>query len=76
MFNFHNITDKNDTNWPYRTLVIRNFLFNLIQQNSNVIDKIYLAAEDLEEPKYQLLIKKREDAGIKTLNDPTAFIEH
>ena len=32
-------------------------------------------AKDLEEPKYQYLIKKREDAGIKNLNDPTAFIE-
>ena len=33
-------------------------------------------AKDLEEPKYQFLISKREQAGIKDLNDPTAFIEH
>ena len=33
-------------------------------------------AEDLSEPKYQFLIKKRADAGIKNLNDPSAFIEH
>ena len=39
------------------------------------IDKMYLYAKDLSEPKYQLLIKKREDAGIKHLNDPNAFIE-
>ena len=26
--------------------------------------------------KYQLLIKKRENAGIKILNDPSAFIEY
>ena len=32
--------------------------------------------KDLEEPKYQLLIEKRENAGIKNLNDPNAFIEH
>ena len=40
-----------------------NALLNLIQQdNNNLIDKIYLYAKDLEEPKYQLLIKKRENA--------------
>ena len=39
------------------------------------IDKMYLYAKDLREPKYQFLIKKREDAGIKHLNDPNAFIE-
>ena len=32
--------------------------------------------KDLEEPKYQFLIKKRENAGIKYLNDPHAFIEY
>ena len=40
------------------------------------IDQIHLYAKDLNEPKYQLLIKKREDAGIKHLNDPKAFIEY
>ena len=54
-----------------------NALLNLIQKdNNNFIDKIYLYAKDLEEPKYQLLIKKRENAGIKKLNDPNAFIEY
>ena len=33
-------------------------------------------AKDLEEPKYQFLIKKRESAGTKNLNDPNAFIEY
>ena len=33
-------------------------------------------AKDLSEPKYQFLIKKREDAGIKKLNDSSAFIEY
>ena len=32
-------------------------------------------AKDLHEPKYEILIKKRKDAGIKHLNDPNAFIE-
>ena len=38
------------------------------------MDKIYLYAKDLE-PKYQLLIKKKEQAGIKNLEDKNAFIE-
>ena len=33
-------------------------------------------AKDLEEPKYQFLIKKCENAGMKNLNDPKAFIEY
>ena len=33
-------------------------------------------AENLEEPKYQLLIKKIEQAGIKNLKDKNAFIEY
>ena len=55
-----------------------NALLNLIKENDsdNLIDKIYLYAKDLNEPKYQFLIKKREGAGIKHLNDPKAFIEY
>ena len=49
-------------------------LLNLINKQ-NDIDKIYLYARDLNEPKYKILIKKRKDAGIKHLNDPNAFIE-
>ena len=37
--------------------------------------KHYLYAEDLSEPKYEFLIKKREDAGTKYFYDPNAFIE-
>ena len=32
-------------------------------------------AKDLSERKYEFLMKKREDAGIKNLNDLNAFIE-
>ena len=40
------------------------------EQDSDVItDKIYLYSEDLNEPKYQLLIKKSENAGM-CLDDP------
>ena len=31
-------------------------------------------ARDLNEPKYQVLIKKHENAGIKYLSNPNAFI--
>ena len=49
-------------------------MINLINEQ-NDIDKIYLYARDLSEPKYEYLIKKREDAEIKHLNNPNAFIE-
>ena len=50
-----------------------NALLNLISQQDD-IDKIYLYAKDLSEPKYKFFIKKREDAAIKLLNDSNAFI--
>ena len=39
-----------------------NALLNLIKKRDdyNLIDKIYLYAKDLNEPKYQYLIKRRE----------------
>ena len=40
-----------------------NALLNLINKQHD-IDKIYLYARDLNEPKYKSLIKKREDTGI------------
>ena len=51
-----------------------NTLLNLTNKQDDV-DKIYLYAKDLSEPKYKFLIKKRKNAGIKHLNDPNAFIE-
>ena len=51
-----------------------NALINLINEQ-NDIAKIYLYAKDLSEPKYEYLIKKSEDVGIKHLNNPNAFIE-
>ena len=55
-----------------------NALLNLPkdQDNDNLIDKTYLYAKDLSEPKYQFLIKRHEDVGIKHLNDSKTFIEH
>ena len=60
--------------YPYKILIIggsgsgkTNTLLNLIKEQDyhDVIDKIYLYARDLSEPKYQILIKKHEDAGIR-----------
>ena len=50
------------------------YILDLIKEQ-NDIDMIYLYAKDLSEPKYQFLIGKRENAGIKHLNDAKAFIE-
>ena len=52
-----------------------NTLLHLIN-NLHPIDKIYLYAKDIHEPKYKYLMNKREQAGIKNLNDPKAFIEY
>ena len=56
---------------PYRIIIIggsgsgkTNVLINLISEQ-NDIDTFFLYARDLSEPKYEYLIKKREDAGIK-----------
>ena len=81
------ITNKNneddDKKWPYKMLITgpsgsgkTNALINLIQTQDNEapIDRSYLYDKNLSERKYQLLLKKRRDAGIKHLNDPSAFI--
>ena len=66
---------------PYRILIIggsgsgkTNALLNLIKGQDD-IDKIYLYAKDLSEPKYEFLMKKRKDVIMKHLNDLNAFIE-
>ena len=41
-----------------------------------MVDKIHLYCQDLDAPKYQLLTNKKEQAGIKNLNDPNALIEY
>ena len=81
MINLDTITNENNKKhnekWPYisdhsyRISIISSSgsgktytLFNLINEQ-NDIDKIYLYAKDLDEPKYKILIKKCNDAGIK-----------
>ena len=51
-----------------------NAFLNFIEEQGG-IDKIYLYAKHLSKPKYVFLITKREDAGIKYLSNPNAFIE-
>ena len=69
------------TDHPYKTLIIggsgsgkTNALLNLIKEKDD-IDKIYFYAKDSSEPKYEFLIKKRKDVGIKYCNDPNSLIE-
>ena len=84
MFNLDKFVNdkKEQDNWPFRMLIIgpsgsgkTNTLLHLIDK-LHPIDKIYLYAKDLSETKYEYLINKREQAGIKNLNDPKAFIEY
>ena len=63
---------QNFDNWWF-WIRKKNTLLNLINEQHD-IDKIYLYARDLNEPKYKILIKKRENAGIKHLNNSNAFI--
>ena len=91
MINLDSITkeDNKEHNkkWPYipdhryRILIIdgsgsgkTNALIKLINEQHD-IDKIYLYRRDLSESKYEYLIKKREDAGIKHVNNPNAFMK-
>ena len=89
MRNLDNIVNKNnknsDKNWPFAMLIIgpsgsrkTNTLLHLIQElnDTNPIDKICLYTKDLSELKYEFFINNRENAGAKTYNDPTAFIEY
>ena len=80
---FNNKSD--DKNSPFRMLIIglsrsgkTNTLLNLIQNlnETTPIDKIYLYTKDLSEPKYELLMNNRKNAGIKHFNNSTAFIEY
>ena len=88
MLNLDNIvSNKNtsfseDNNWLFRMLIVgpsglgkTNTLLHLIN-NLHPIDKIYLYVKDIHEPKYEYFINKREQAGIKNLNDLHAFIEY
>ena len=61
------------SHWSYGSG--RTALLNLIDYQPD-INKIYLYAKDPFKGKYQLLMIKREDAGIKHFYDYKAFIEY
>ena len=77
-----NKKENKHNDWPFRMLIIgpsvfgkTNTLLHLIN-NFHPIDKIYLYAKETHEKKCQYLINKREQAGIKNLNDHHAFIKY
>ena len=78
----HNLKWAYNPDPPYRMLIIgdsgsgkRKALLKLIN-NQPDIDEIYLYAKDPSEAKYQFLINKRENKGLKHFNDPKAFSEY
>ena len=92
MINFDGYVNENKTEcnlrWlyildhPYRVLIIggsgsekTNALLNLINKQPD-IDKIFLCAKDPYEAKYQFLINKKENIGLKHFNDPKDFTEY
>ena len=92
MFDFDYIkkehVKEHNPNWleipvhPYKILIAggcesgkTNPLLNMINHEPD-IDKIYLYDKNPYEAKYQLLINKRESAGLKYFNDSKAFIEY
>ena len=82
----NNSNEEHNEKWPYildhpyRILISgvsgsgkTNALLHLINEQKD-IDKIYLYAKGLSEPKYEYLIRNRKNAGIKHLNDSKVFI--
>ena len=59
------ITVQNFDNW--RLWIRKNKCIAQFNKKEDDIDKIYLNAKDLSEPRYDFLIEKRENAGIKHL---------
>ena len=68
MFNLDDITNENNAKhnkkWPY----IPDHPYRMLIIGNSGSGK--------NEPKYQFLIEKRKDVGIKHLYDPKAFIEY
>ena len=92
MINFDDYANENKSQhnpkWPYipdhpyQILIIDgsgsgkiSALWNLIKEQSDS-DKIYLYAKDPYKPKYQYLINRRKNTGLKHFDDPNAFIEY
>ena len=90
MKNFDQSVEINhNPNWPYipdhpyRILIIAdsrsgktNLLLNLMENQKQDLDKIYLNVKDPFESKYQLLIVVREKVGIKKSKHPKSFADY
>ena len=92
MFDFDDTTKEDikehNLNWlripdhPYKILTVgvlgsgkTNALLTFTQHDPG-IDEIHLCAKDLKEAKYKFLVNKRENAGLRYLNNSKAFIEY
>ena len=92
MINFDNVTNEKKTElylkWPYipdhsyRILIIgssgsrkTSALLNLTNHQPDIY-KISLYAKDPYKAKYQYLINKREEVGLKHYDDPKVFTEY
>ena len=78
----HNLKWWRIPDHPYRILMIggsgsgkTNALLNLIN-NQPDIEKIFLYAKNAFQAKYQHLVNKREEVGLKNYNDPNVFVEY
>ena len=59
-----------------KTIILLNLLKQQDDDNYSIINKIYLCVKDPYLAKYQHLIQKLENNGLKNLKDPKAFIEY
>ena len=81
MFNLDDITNKNNKEHNEKLPSIPDHLYRILiigasgSGKTNALLNLIKGQDDIGKAKHKFLIKKREDAGIKHLNDSKAFIE-
>ena len=81
MFNLDDITNKNNKEHNEKLPYIPDHLYRILiigasgSGKTNALLNLVKGQDDIGKAKHKFLIKKREDAGIKHLNDSKAFIE-
>ena len=77
--NVQNLDNKNQNlestePWLGKTNALLDLIKDIYKVLTTYIDKIYFYTKDLREPKYELLIKKREYGGAKHFSNPNALL--